>query len=389
MADISTGLPLKAERLRLASGRVTALVVLSIAVLSIPLRNAGLNGDTSWLLTVNEAMLSGQQLYQDIVEVNPPVPVLLTMPAVLLGRVLGFPSEAGVHMLTYASALAGLLLAGMILRRSSQRLAMLVSGAVLLFLLPGNVYAERDYVAAALAMPMVAVLARLAADGTLASLRLRVIATVLAGLVLAVKPVFAAPGLLAVIAAAACMRPPARRMSALLHSGLMPAGLIGVVLTAASLAVYPYLGSRSHELMQAFYMYVNGIGLERLYRETALPAALVAFAFVGTLAAWQLRRGEKNETASRATWLGLAAESVVFTAAAAGFLLAYLLQRKGFPYHIFPAVLYISMALSAEAVRYVQLREQRGLAAGQQSHSCAVAQRIAGACRNCLPRSHA
>jgi hypothetical protein len=51
------------------------------------------NTDVSWLLIAGERMLDGQRLYADILETNPPMSVLVYIPAILIGRAMGLPAE--------------------------------------------------------------------------------------------------------------------------------------------------------------------------------------------------------------------------------------------------------------------------------------------------------
>src|SRR4029077_4923202 len=72
----------------------------------------------------------------------------------------------------------------------------LLTAAVILFLLPVDVFAEREYFAAAFALPIVSVFVRHAIQETWGPLWERVVAGVLAALTIAIKPpLFVAPGL--------------------------------------------------------------------------------------------------------------------------------------------------------------------------------------------------
>ena len=79
-----------------------------------------LNTDVSWLLVVCERMLDRQQLYRDILEINPPMAAFAYLPGVALARVLErrspprdrCPASAAcgrlsVHRVAYSAAIAG------------------------------------------------------------------------------------------------------------------------------------------------------------------------------------------------------------------------------------------------------------------------------------------
>ena len=76
--------------------RVGRSSVLSYAALAILLAASGwvaqsttLNHDSGWYLQATRMLLEGGQLYQDIIEINPPVAFVLHVPPVWLGHVLG------------------------------------------------------------------------------------------------------------------------------------------------------------------------------------------------------------------------------------------------------------------------------------------------------------
>src|SRR5262249_50322721 len=105
---------------------------------------------------------------------------------------------------------------------------------------PMDVFAQREYFAAAFALPMVSVFVRHAHDNVWPPLWERIFAATLAGLAIAIKaPLFALPG----IAIAGYYWFQTRSLLFLVSSGLLIGGVIGVAVTAATLAAFPdYLG---------------------------------------------------------------------------------------------------------------------------------------------------
>ena len=83
--------------LRLGRGRypwtigLAALAAIAIQCLLVPI-----DADVSWLLTVCDRVLSGDRLYVDIIEVNPPASVWLYLPLVWIAKLAGIKAEAAV-----------------------------------------------------------------------------------------------------------------------------------------------------------------------------------------------------------------------------------------------------------------------------------------------------
>jgi hypothetical protein len=94
-----------------------ALAVLFVTALAF--RNwLAANTDVSWLLTVAERVLDGQQLYVDVIETNPPMAVLTYIPGVLIARVLGLPAEMVTDGLVFVAIFISLAIAATILKHS-------------------------------------------------------------------------------------------------------------------------------------------------------------------------------------------------------------------------------------------------------------------------------
>ena len=65
------------------TGHRSALLIAGITLLAVSWQlRCGTIPDTSWLITVCERMLSGERLYADIYETNPPFSVWLYLPPV-------------------------------------------------------------------------------------------------------------------------------------------------------------------------------------------------------------------------------------------------------------------------------------------------------------------
>ena len=160
--------------------------MLLIFLVSIPLRGDA-NPDVSWLITMCERILDGETAYVDIFETTPPVPMLLYMPGVIIARLTGVTPETATFAFAYASALVSLGLAARILPKyvadgRQSKWSVLLPAAVIIFIFPYDVFAEREYFAAAFALPMVSVFVRHAHEDVWPPLWERLLAAVLAGL---------------------------------------------------------------------------------------------------------------------------------------------------------------------------------------------------------------
>ena len=153
------------------------------------------NGDNTWLMTVSERLYDGAVAYVDVIETNPPASFLLYLPAVAFARLLHLPVEFVVSLSTFLIAIACIAFAGRSLRQAGlvaqQDEGLLLNTAVFAFIiLPGFSFAEREHLAAVGVLPMLAIYAA-RSEGLRASLGQALLAGLVGGLVVAIKPHFA------------------------------------------------------------------------------------------------------------------------------------------------------------------------------------------------------
>jgi hypothetical protein len=166
---------------------LAAAVAVAIQSLWIPL-----DPDVSWLITVCERMLSGDRLYVDIVEVNPPASVWLYLPLVWLAKLVGARPEAVVAAGFTAGALGSVLATSRIasgLKDPPRPLWFAAAVSFIALVLPMALFAQREHAALLLALPALATLARVA-DGSTLGKRAVAASGFAAGLVLVIKPYF-------------------------------------------------------------------------------------------------------------------------------------------------------------------------------------------------------
>ena len=305
---------------------------MAVTVSSLPLRMRGATSDVSWLTSMCERMLDGERGWVDIFETTPPIPTLLYMPGVVLARVAGVSSETAVFATAYAAGLLALyctlrLLPDRIAGSVPSRWAVIVPAAVFLFIISNDAFAQREYFAAAFTLPVFAVFVRRAEGGEWPSRGSRLVAATMAGLAFAIKPpLFALP--FVGLALFELIR--TRSLEFLFPSMLPVAAAAGLAFTVASLAAFPAYLDGVTTLMRDVYVPIQLAPNHVILQERG---------FVGTtlgivLAVLVRLRRELPRAASLAIVI------------AAGYLAVYLLQRKFFAYHVFPAALFVIVAFT-------------------------------------------
>jgi hypothetical protein len=303
-------------------------VMLLTLVLSIPLRD-GPTSDVSWLITMCERILHGERAYVDIFENTPPFPMLLYMPGVVLAQLTGFTPEAVTFGFAYASALISLGISARILPDyiadgGQSKWLVLMPAAIVLFILPRDVFAQREWFAAAFTLPIVSVFVHHAHEGKWPPLLDRVSCAILAGLAMAIKPpLFALP----IIFVAGYYWSRTKDLSFLVRSGLLTAGLIGLAVTAITLGMFPdYLGD-TLTVMRDIYVPLRSDTLAFMNDKGCFGVLLCLMV---ALALSAMQRPPVT--------------AVLAMVAALGFVAAYFIQGKFLYYHIFPAALFSGIA---------------------------------------------
>jgi hypothetical protein len=296
--------------------------------------------DTSWLITVIERIASGQRLYVDVIELNPPFSVWLYTGPVRLAMLLGVVPESAVRLYTILICLAGSALAGWMLASGAMlghRCAAMASLALfaVAVLFSGNAFSERDQVGAVLALPLFV----LAAWRALPEARRKpgprhwLAAGAGAGVLAMVKPYYAI-----IIIAAACLLALKRRD---IRFFFLPEFLLSGAITVAYLVIgyvlYPAFFETLLPLLRDTYM-----AYRRPFDMLLLPAApWLALPIVYALFRRLIDRPEPSDF-------------MILAAAVA--LLPYFMQGKAWAYHTYPAILFGSAAL---IVSLAMLSEQR------------------------------
>ena len=316
LADTSRGM---APATRQAAVIVAALVVAALLQsLVIPL-----DCDVSWLLTASEAVLAGKRLYIDIIEVNPPASVWLYLPMVWLAHMLAVKVEAVVVIVTLALASASTwgtarLASG--LSRPPIPLPFVAALAFVTMVFPAGLFAQREHFALLFALPALTAVA-LVADRRQLGLGQALLVGAAAAMVVIVKPHFA----LVIIPATGWAAWRSRSLSGLLTPAITAVALA----TSYALAVMTFAG--------AYLALVPMLG--QLYlpmRETPLRLLLSAVLLSPVSLAVVAR------ALSPRAWPTL---SITLLCGSAGFVVAGLIQGKGYFNHALPGIVLALVAV--------------------------------------------
>ena len=297
------------------------LVLALLFAAALWLRHAvAANTDVSWLLTAAGKMLSGGRLYVDVIETNPPIAVLAYLPALWLAGALGVPAEIVVDGLVFAAILGSLAIVAKILRTSAvlqglPRWPLAWLGFAVLAILPAQTFGQREHIAVVVLLPMLALIARRMQQE--APPRWAVLVAGLgAAVALAFKPQFGIG--LGCAVAASCVHARNWRLVAT-PENLLTAAFAALYL-AATVVLYPEYVTVILPLLRDVYLPV-GLSLSDMLDRPAISLWAIAI-----LAARLLGR--------RRSVVAL----LVLLSSSAGFAVVYLLQRKGWPYHSYPAL---------------------------------------------------
>ena len=296
----------------LIAAALVATALLAIATQTI-------NHDSAWYLDATARFLDGARLYDGIIEINPPLAFYLTVPPVWFAETLGIPAIPVFFGYVFAVMGVSLLVVGRIVwaipfGRPAARATFLwtVFGALVL----GSWFqiGQREHFAIMLAMPYL-VLAGVRADAGQPSARLAVAAGLMAALGFALKPYF----LLVPIAVELALRIDRGAGRRFLRPETAALGLALLAYAVVVWSTTPLFFSRIVPWAMATYDALS-VPLSQVLLRGELLLLLLAVAV-------HLGYGR------RVPWSGM---STVVLSACAAFYAVYVMQQKGFGYHLFP-----------------------------------------------------
>ena len=318
------------------------LIVVTIGAAAL-IAMAPVNTDSGWYLIGARRLLAGERLYVDLADVNPPLIFwLLTLPA-WFGQVIVSASDA--RLIGGFAAIVLLVAVGLALQVmrvtpvTPRSLQIVIVVGLLISALPLYAFqaGQREQLATFLLLPYLVLAARTVA-GFQASVRLRTVVGLAAGIGIALKPFFLVPWLTVelTVAVAGSIRSAFRVESVVVAA--VQALYVGIILL-----VVPEYISDVVPLARATYHAYGGDW------RTLLPLSstygLVMVAILGSAMPFLLPGPH-------------APFAAVFGAATAGFVVSYVAQSKGFTYHLMPAQVY--SALTCFAICQGVVRAARG-----------------------------
>ncbi len=274
------------------------------------------NHDVAWILWLAEEVLAGRELYRDLIEINPPLIVWLSLPIVRLADGLG----VSPYLVFYVAVLILLVACAVLaLRLLPERPA----GAELLLAfvlgpLAGADLGQREHICVGLLMPILALaLRRKTSPDAPPPLGAAIAAGILAGVAIALKP-FLAPVWLLLMP---FRRPAVEDLVVVFVGGLY----VGCVLL-----LEPDYLPLPVTLMETYVAFNQQSWLAMLVHGTGLTLLLLAAGWV-----YLARQGFRSQLVTLC----------LLTAGSAW--VGAVIQRKGWDYHWYPAVAFLVLSVMA------------------------------------------
>lgn len=286
-----------------------------------------IDANIDWLVSNCRRFLDGAHLYKDIVETNPPMAIFIYLPATGVERLTGLPAEDVFTAMLLAAGTASAWVFHRLVRDQvpdgvSQHV-LLASVLVAVLVAPLSAFGEREHVALVLLLPLYGVAIR-RAGGLAVSWPLILLAGGLAGIAPMIKPYFAlgvaAPYLFVAVRHRSAL-------SVLAPEALLAASLLGLY----ALLVAHFIPAYAREVVPL---------LVDLYQPMRLPLSEVLISFkpimwlVSIVCLYAALRRRMFDPVTG-----------VLISASAGFLLVMIVQGRNWPYHAYPAVALMLMAV--------------------------------------------
>lgn len=291
-------------------------------------------GDASWFLYVADGLLHGKNLYVDYVEVNPPLAIWLMLPVAWLGGTTALGFINALYLSLLALTATGVALVNRYLRMTAaipqqSRLWLCVLAAAALLFMPAGDFGEREHFMVLLFMPWPFL--RLAHAGGAKPIQIEAIAI---GVMAAIAICFKPQSVLAPVAVELFLAWRYRRWQSLVATENLAAIAFVAFYAAILLTTEPKFMGLIVDLVVKAYLPFYGYPSELIWLGSLLTIGLITLAM---LLWWQIEGALADITAMAAM-------------VAAGFLLSYFIQYKGFSYQLMPALVFASVACAAGVV---------------------------------------
>ena len=316
-----------ADAVRLPLLRVEELWLLLVALsAAIAIRHVPITHDVTWQFWIARQLLGGMTLYTDILELNPPLWFWSAVPVQWLAEAIGVAPMSLLRPLVMLAAWGGCVLLNRLLpfSRVLDRAIVTTVAFAAIALLPLSDYGQREQLALLAALPYAA-LATARYEGRPVGLTLAIVTGIVAAYGFALKHYFVTVPVLLELWLAAGARPHWRalRPETLVLAGCGAAYAIAVLLFAPAflLEIVPQV-----KLAYAGY-------------EVPWPQMVDESAQI----VWAIAVVALVLYAGRAPLPRIAQAMLLLTA---GFLIAYVAQRKGWQYHAIPVTGGLLVALA-------------------------------------------
>lgn len=309
------------------SPAIICLVFLAIAcAIQLPLN---LNHDTAWLFQIAFGILEGDKIGIDLIEVNPPMSTWICLPPAIFLCAIGGTPNVVFKLFFLILAFAITLGCGRLLTLNAvpQKQVHIFTATLclLIVIFPGYDFAQREQFAALLTLPYV-IASMNRVEGHKSNMTGAVIIGVIAAIGIGMKPYFLCVPIFMEI------------WLMLKHRHLFAVFRAEVVAMMVSFVIY--LGA-VYVFAPGYYENVipdamkNYGGYSNSYQDTLqhLTKALMPYFLISILVAFICKNTSRSNTIT------------AYFIAAAGFLVAAILQKKGWNYHIYPVIFYMVLAI--------------------------------------------
>ncbi len=304
---------------------LSLLLMVGLASLGYAIQSSTyLNHDVAWVLWGARAMLHGAVFGRDIIEPNPPLIWYLSLPPVWVAETFSWPIDAVYRLSVLLLGALSLLctdrrLAGF--ATPGTRLSLIAAGSCVFMLLVGRDFGQREHVAVMLTLPYIAGAAIRLADkepfgSTLPAYAVLGLAAGLAAAIsFAIKPYFYAVPLL--LEGAIFLRH--RRLGQHFRPEVLAIPLVALLYLGAILFLArPYLDVAMPLAMSIYWSF--NVPLGNVILPIVLPASALILCF-----AIMIRQA-------------MPSLPMALVLSGTGYLIAQLVQMKGYTYHGYPVI---------------------------------------------------
>ena len=316
--------------------KAVAVVAILFAIQIIIRFRSELVSDAAWYLYVADGLLHGKTLYQDFIEVNPPLGIWLTVPIVWFANVTSLSPIAAMWLSMFVLIALSLMFINRYLRigalaSENARAYFVIATAAALLFLPTEDFAEREHFMVLLFLPWVFLRLTEKPAGRIGNAE-RFVVGLCAGAAICLKPqAIGAPIFVELV-----LLYQRRNLTKLLSPENIGAVCFALSYAAAIYFFTPLYIMEIIGLATKAYLPYGGESALAIFYMVAWALAMLA---VAISLRWIKAKSNQNTLLLD-----------VLLAASVGFLLSYFVQGKGFFYQCMPINIFIFMACSRAAI---------------------------------------